>query len=983
MADFVAVIRRTVDGLSDNSPEMRSRVYEKARGAVRRQLEGMKPRPSDEMIDRQMGKLEAAISEVEASNAAAAFVPEPTPLAPEPVVPAAVAEPIVQDTREPEPAAQPVEAFEPPSYVDAQPAQEERPWADAAPQAPDADGRLLEPEAEPAVAHFVQPAVPYDVSHVEAGPADVEPHAIAPEPDAPSDAEMPPAVEAYEPEPQEPETYEAQTYEAAEYEPQPALPEPAEPDASAGFIEPSSDERATEAPEPLREEPAVLPSPAFDLAPSLEPGAPDDVVYAEAQYADIPADDGHLEPVAPTSAVASWDETYAADRSEGEDAATEARIEPYDDAAYDDNDQVAEENPDAAFSPADPAIHVPEPVTTPVADTAYGHAELAPIDDDADLAAHRDTFFRDAVPDLSMPVADGYVDRETRLAPDAAAEPAAPALPSADWDLPEWSDPLPTPEPVQAVPVATVPVTGSATGHVEPIWAEHVDPVRVDAAPGHGIAEPVNVPPVSGGVTADGEPSHSWALDETDPFQQEVRPESVEPVVSDWSWPVDRTGDIDRTASGQRDEAGEERPVTPASWDEIDSLLTAGGASAAAQSRPQSLAPDPAPPPPRPASYRAEPRKSAFSIKRVVTVLVLLLVVGGAGYTYWANRETMNGWVSDMIASINTPPPQTANGAAPASGTGNAASGTAASGSATTDVASLQPSNKFTQRLQTDGTEVDEGAALPPAGTATAQEGKSVAPQTEASRPVDTADAAGTAIAPTVAPDAPAAPADPAASSAPQSGTSPSTTPAATPAVDPTPAPDQATTQMPAGAQKMFLYEERLGQTAPTAIEGGVAWSLKEETPVPGQRPEPVIQAQITVPDRGLTALMTIKRNTDTSLPASHTIEFVFSLPENFEGGSIDSVQRVAMKRTEQDRGDPLIAVPAKITDDFHMIALNDFPEAVTTNLDLMRTRSWIDIPLTYRNGRRALLTLEKGAAGTEAFTKALADWSQARPAGQ
>ncbi len=195
--------------------------------------------------------------------------------------------------------------------------------------------------------------------------------------------------------------------------------------------------------------------------------------------------------------------------------------------------------------------------------------------------------------------------------------------------------------------------------------------------------------------------------------------------------------------------------------------------------------------------------------------------------------------------------------------------------------------------------------------------------------------------------------------------------------------PDQTTTQMPAGAQKMFLYEERLGQTAPTAIEGGVAWSLKEEAPSEGQRPEPVIQAQISVPDRGLTALMTIKRNADSSLPASHTIEFVFSLPENFEGGSIDSVQRVAMKRTEQDRGDPLIAVPAKITDDFYMIALNDFPEAVTTNLDLLRTRNWIDIPLTYRNGRRALLTLEKGPAGSDAFDKALASWGTARPAGQ
>ncbi|MCY1241745.1 hypothetical protein D9M72_546650 [compost metagenome] len=123
---------------------------------------------------------------------------------------------------------------------------------------------------------------------------------------------------------------------------------------------------------------------------------------------------------------------------------------------------------------------------------------------------------------------------------------------------------------------------------------------------------------------------------------------------------------------------------------------------------------------------------------------------------------------------------------------------------------------------------------------------------------------------------------------------------------------------------------------------------------------------------------MTIKRNADESLPASHVVEFVFSLPPNFEGGAIDSVQRVSMKRTEQDRGDALIAVPAKITDDFHMIALNDSKDAIGNNTELLRSRSWIDVPLTYRNGRRALLTLEKGPSGTDAFNQAMRAWTAA-----
>ena len=82
MADFVAVIRRAVDGLSDNNAEMRQRVYEKARGAVQRQLESMNPRPSDDLVKRQLDKLEAAIESVEVDHAEAL---PPDEAAPEPV----------------------------------------------------------------------------------------------------------------------------------------------------------------------------------------------------------------------------------------------------------------------------------------------------------------------------------------------------------------------------------------------------------------------------------------------------------------------------------------------------------------------------------------------------------------------------------------------------------------------------------------------------------------------------------------------------------------------------------------------------------------------------------------------------------------------------------------------------------------------------------------------------------------------------------
>ena len=71
MADFTAVIRRAVEGLPEQSPELRARVYEKARSAVVRQMENMSPPPPEALIKRQIDKIDAAIAEVESEFAEA------------------------------------------------------------------------------------------------------------------------------------------------------------------------------------------------------------------------------------------------------------------------------------------------------------------------------------------------------------------------------------------------------------------------------------------------------------------------------------------------------------------------------------------------------------------------------------------------------------------------------------------------------------------------------------------------------------------------------------------------------------------------------------------------------------------------------------------------------------------------------------------------------------------------------------------------
>jgi hypothetical protein len=49
----------------------------------------------------------------------------------------------------------------------------------------------------------------------------------------------------------------------------------------------------------------------------------------------------------------------------------------------------------------------------------------------------------------------------------------------------------------------------------------------------------------------------------------------------------------------------------------------------------------------------------------------------------------------------------------------------------------------------------------------------------------------------------------------------------------------------------------------------------------------------------------------------------------------------------------------------------------VQRNVQLLKDRSWFDIPIVYTNGGRAILAMEKGPPGDHAFTEAFAAWSR------
>jgi len=181
----------------------------------------------------------------------------------------------------------------------------------------------------------------------------------------------------------------------------------------------------------------------------------------------------------------------------------------------------------------------------------------------------------------------------------------------------------------------------------------------------------------------------------------------------------------------------------------------------------------------------------------------------------------------------------------------------------------------------------------------------------------------------------------------------------------------------PAVAQRVVLYEEDPNNPSGKRYVGSAIWHTETVSPGPGLAPELAIRADVTIPERRMSVTWTMRRNTDKALPASHTIEIMFTLPSDFAGGGVANVPGILMKESEQARGTPLAGLAVKVTNGFFLIGLSGVETDVQHNVELLKSRPWFDIPIVYTNGGRAILAMEKGPPGDRAFAEAFAAWEK------
>ena len=161
-----------------------------------------------------------------------------------------------------------------------------------------------------------------------------------------------------------------------------------------------------------------------------------------------------------------------------------------------------------------------------------------------------------------------------------------------------------------------------------------------------------------------------------------------------------------------------------------------------------------------------------------------------------------------------------------------------------------------------------------------------------------------------------------------------------------------------ATTMRAVLYEEDPSDPKGQRAEGQITWRVEPTTDASAPSGDVTIRGTVEIPSRNLRMTLSIRRNFDSALPATHTVQI--DVGPDFTAGSIKQVMGLLMKANEQARGAPLAALSVKVDDTHFLIGLSAVPKDASNNSLLIRSRAWMDIPIVYATQRRAILAVEK-----------------------
>ena len=196
---------------------------------------------------------------------------------------------------------------------------------------------------------------------------------------------------------------------------------------------------------------------------------------------------------------------------------------------------------------------------------------------------------------------------------------------------------------------------------------------------------------------------------------------------------------------------------------------------------------------------------------------------------------------------------------------------------------------------------------------------------------------------------------------------------AAAPASPPAEAANSSAAPAPSAGRAAMLVASADNPQKPVVSLGSTTWSLIP--PAPGQPATVAVKAEADIPDLKMHAAMTLRKNTDPTLQATHTIDLKFSFADGAPITGFKDVGLPQMRKEDSTAAEVLTSVKVKISDTYFLIALAKGDADTARNLDLMKTRAWFDFPLLLNDDRIAKVVFQKSPEGQAMLEKAFDAW--------
>ena len=185
---------------------------------------------------------------------------------------------------------------------------------------------------------------------------------------------------------------------------------------------------------------------------------------------------------------------------------------------------------------------------------------------------------------------------------------------------------------------------------------------------------------------------------------------------------------------------------------------------------------------------------------------------------------------------------------------------------------------------------------------------------------------------------------------------------------------------LPGGARAAMLIASPDNPQKPVVNLGSTVWSTIP--PAPGQPATVAVKADADIPDLKMHATMTLRKNTDPTLQATHTIDLKFSFADGAPIAGFKDVGAPQMREIDFDRvggADQRQGQNQRCR----------FPDRAYQGRSGRRSQSrpdgqtcaWFDFPLLLNDNRTAKLVFQKSTGGEAMLDKAFDAWKPETPA--